>query len=74
MQTWRTDPSQANVYNFLYRARRGALLEKEKALSRIDAEKGMQNKPLSTPRYGSKYSWTRTVPAASAWTNAIVTC
>jgi ribonuclease HI len=62
MQTWRTDPAQANVYNFLYRARRGALLEKEKALSRIDAEKGTQNKPLFTPRYGSKYSWNAHCP------------
>jgi hypothetical protein len=38
MTLWRKDPKHANMFNFLYRARRGALLEKAKAFSRIDDE------------------------------------
>jgi hypothetical protein len=62
MQEWRGNPEKANASNFLYRARRGAILEKSKAFHRIDAEKEAQHKPLFTPNYGSKYAWNVTCP------------
>ena len=62
LDAWRKDPSQANTLNFLYRARRGALLEKAKAFSRIEEEKQKKSKPMFTRSYGTKYSWNARCP------------
>jgi hypothetical protein len=66
MSTWRTKPLLATVYNFLYRARRGALLEKKKAYHRIEAEEERgAGKSLFGRSYGSKYHWNTTCPCCN---------
>jgi hypothetical protein len=63
MRRWRTSPNKAATYNFLYRARRGALLEKAKAFHRIEAEKARNaEKPFFARSYGAKYACDTTCP------------
>jgi ribonuclease HI len=63
MNAWRTKPKEAHTYNFLYRARRGALLEKSKAYHRIETEEQRASgKSLFARSYGSKYHWNKACP------------
>jgi ribonuclease HI len=62
MQSWRSTPMQANTFNFLYRARRGALLEKSKAFHRIREEEAKGRKPMFERFYGKKYKWNTRCP------------
>jgi hypothetical protein len=51
------------MYNFLYRARRGALLEKAKAFNRIEGERQRNaEKPFFARTYGTKYACDPTCP------------
>jgi hypothetical protein len=59
---WRKDPEGAPKFNFIYRARRGALLEKAKAISRIIDDEQHGRKPFYHKCYGDKYDWNNRCP------------
>ena len=63
-QLWQKDIKQHAMLDFLYRARRGGLIEKEKAYERIENElaNAENNASFFTRRYGKKYYWNRTCP------------
>ena len=61
MKQWQKDVKHHAMFDFLYRERRGGLIEKEKAFDRIE-EEARTNATFFTRRYGKKHHWNAICP------------